>query len=188
MNKTLRLGAAPGRDAESETPETAETEVKMRRALGLPVGPRSAADRGAGRPAAVAAATGNRTANLKDLQDRLEQESRNAAQYKRELETARQTISSLETRVHHLTIAREEERAKFEAEQKARIEAEEKLAGLASAPAAPPPRPATLAADASAPRRRGRPPGRRNNPAPAPAAAQEDSSPVEWWVPGWRER
>jgi hypothetical protein len=193
MTKTLRLGSNPSRTGD---PEQADTEVKMRRALGLPAGgPRAAADRGsAAERGALTTARGGR-GRIAELEEQLEAEQRIAAQAKKDLEAVRATHKDLETRLHHITLARDEALAALEAERKARAEAEGKVASLQIA--APPPAAAadatgagteSAACAAPAPRRRGRPPGRRNNPSPAPATAEDDIEPVQWWVPGWQER
>lgn len=96
----------------------------------------------------------------------------------RALAAAQSTIRDLQTKLAHITLARDEAVAALQAMT------EERAAAREAALAAPPP-----PAPPVAPRRRGRPP---KHAAADPAAAPPRRSagvdkPVQWWRRGWRE-
>ena len=123
----------------------------------------------------------------------LERAARERAE--RALAAAQTRIRDLDTKLHHLTLARDEALAALD---QLREQLAAALARPAAAPAAAPIGDQTGAAtaasasaqadSAAAPvtRRRGRPPKPKTE-RPAPKPRGKAPQPVKWWVKGWRE-
>ncbi len=93
----------------------------------------------------------------------------------RALAAAQATIRDLQTKLAHVTLARDEAAAALQ------TMTEERLAAERAAAAAAPPAPA--------PRRRGRPPKHQavEGTAAPPRRSTSLDKPVQWWRRGWRE-
>jgi hypothetical protein len=210
---TLRRNPNPEQAAPDGQPPEAETQ--MRRALGLlPSAAPRARLRGGDGPVVEHRGdrhTGSSVNRVAAAEAALADERHAREQIARQLRDAETALREAQTKRGHAELARDEAIAALAAERSAREAAEEHVKQLLIAAqavvveAVPPAEPATVTAatrrrapvatDHAAPaKRRGRPPGSvskttRSAPAAkAPEPESEESGPVEWWVPGWKER
>ncbi len=213
MSMTLRRNPNPEQAAPDGQPPEAETQ--MRRALGLlPSAAPRARLRGGDGPVVEHRGdrhTGSSVNRVAAAEAALADERHAREQIARQLRDAETALREAQTKRGHAELARDEAIAALAAERSAREAAEEHVKQLLIAAqavvveAVPPAEPATVTAatrrrapvatDHAAPaKRRGRPPGSvskttRSAPAAkAPEPESEESGPVEWWVPGWKER
>ena len=160
-------------------------EDRMRTALGLTPGhahPNRLADHHrTGRETQVPATVGSARraveasdsvrARLATLTDELKAERSERVAAQQALADAQRAIQQLQTKLAHAEMAAAEA---LEAEHAARLAAEARLEEIAPAPAPKP------AAELAAPKKRGRPPGKR------PVAEAPEQEPVQWWLPSYR--
>ena len=169
-----------------DDPQAAET--RMRAALGLtpehahpsrPVEQRPSPGRnneasvtvvGARRASEVSAGL---RARLVAIESELKAERGERVAAQQALADAQRAIQQLQTKLAHLEMAATEA---LEAEQKARLVAETRF--LDAEPVASP----RLAEKSAAPKRRGRPPGKRQ----VVPADMPEPEPVEWWLPSYK--
>jgi hypothetical protein len=217
MSMTLRRNANPEQAAPDGQPPEAETQMRRALGLlpsATPSGAPRARLRGGDGPVVEHRGdrhTGSSVNRVAAAEAALADERHAREQIARQLRDAETALREAQTKRGHAELARDEAIAALAAERSAREAAEEQLKELQAAaqtPVVEGPPPAEPAMVTSATRnrapvatdygtpakRRGRPPGSvskttRSAPAAkAPDQESDESGPVEWWVPGWKER